>query len=95
MKPWLGKGLDLLASSLEPPKHEPNEIDWKVALSNDTKRLAEHLCAFANYPAGGFLAFGIGSDASIQGLTKDEVEKISSRIASIGRDGVEPPLPSD
>jgi len=95
MKPWVAKGLDLLSSSLEPPKHEPNEVDWKVALSDDKKRLAEHLCAFANHPGGGILAFGIKSDASVQGLSIDEVEKISSRVASLGRDAVEPPLQLD
>ncbi len=59
MKTWTIKALELLRASLEPPRHELNEIDWKAALSPDKKRLTEHLSAFANHPGGGFLAFGI------------------------------------
>jgi hypothetical protein len=33
MKNWVSKTLNLLAASLEPPKHELNELDWKAALS--------------------------------------------------------------
>ena len=33
------KALELLQASLEPPKHELNELDWKAALSTDKKRL--------------------------------------------------------
>lgn len=95
MKPWVVKGLGLLESSLEPPQHEPNEIDWKVALSSDSKRLSEHLCAFANYPGGGYLIFGVKSDATLQGLKLGEIEDISNRIANLGRDSVEPPLQLD
>jgi predicted HTH transcriptional regulator len=95
MKPWVSKGIELLAGSLEPPQQEPNEIDWKVALSSDSRRLSEHLCAFANYPGGGYLAFGIKSDASLKGLTTAEMERISGQIANLARDGVEPPLQLD
>ena len=48
MKVWMTKALELLKTSLEPPKHELNELDWKAALSPDKKRLTEHLSAFAN-----------------------------------------------
>lgn len=40
MKAWMTKALDLLRASLEPPKHELNECDWKAGLSPDKKRLA-------------------------------------------------------
>lgn len=55
MKNWVTKVLNLLTASLEPPKHELNELDWKAALSPDKKRLTEHLSAFANQPGGGNL----------------------------------------
>ena len=39
MKAWMTKALELLKASLEPPKHELNECDWKAALSPDKKRV--------------------------------------------------------
>ena len=39
MKAWMTKALELLTASLEPPKHELNECDWKAALLPDKKRL--------------------------------------------------------
>ena len=95
MKTWVTKGLELLTSSLDPPQHELNEIDWKVALSGDSKRLSEHLCAFANYPGGGYLAFGVGNDGSLSGLSTVDLEQISIKITNLGRDAVEPPLQLD
>lgn len=53
------KAVSLLQASLGLPKHELNELDWKASLSPDKRRVAEHLSAFANYPAGGFMVFGI------------------------------------
>ncbi len=41
MKNWMTKALELLMASLEPPKHELNELDWKAAQSPDQKRLTE------------------------------------------------------
>jgi ATP-dependent DNA helicase RecG len=95
MKTWLARGLELVESSLDPPQHELNEVDWKVALSNDSKRLSEHLCAFANYPGGGFLAFGVGNDGNVNGLSKADLEQISAKVTNLGRDAVEPPLQLD
>jgi len=68
MKPWMAKALDLLNASLETPKHELNECDWKAALSPDKKRQTEHLSAFASQPGGGYLVFGVdgtGANGSI------------------------------
>jgi len=62
MKDWMNRAFALLKASLESPKSELNELDWKSEISPDKKRLAEHLSAFANYPAGGFMVYGI--DAS-------------------------------
>ena len=43
MKSWMTKAWELLKASLEPPKHELNELDWKAALSPEKKRVTEHL----------------------------------------------------
>lgn len=64
MKSWMAKALELLAASLQPPRHELNELDWKAALSPDKKRLTEHLSAMANLPGGGFLVFGIDNQGT-------------------------------
>ena len=39
MKNWLNKAMDFLKASLEPPRHELNELDWKVALSPDNREI--------------------------------------------------------
>jgi len=39
MKVWTAKALDLSRASLEPPKYELDELDWKAALSSDKKLL--------------------------------------------------------
>ncbi len=70
MKPWMAKALQLLAASLEPPRHELNELDWKAALSPEKKRLTEHLAAMANQPGGGFFAFGIDNTGTPVGLSR-------------------------
>jgi len=95
MKLWHTKALELLESSLEPPKHEYNEIDWKVALSNDKKHLTEHLCAFSNYPGGGYLIFGIARSGALEGVTDEDIEGISNKLVNLGRDALEPSLQLD
>jgi predicted HTH transcriptional regulator len=95
MKTWAEKAIALLASSLEPPQTELNEIDWKSALSADKHRLVEHLCAFSNYPGGGCLVFGIRSDANFAGVTHANIESIVSQLTNLGRDAIEPPLQLD
>jgi len=95
MKPWLEKARDLLANSLDPPKHELNEIDWKEAISSDKKRLSEHLCAFGNYPGGGCFVFGIEDDGNLVGVSSSQIAEIINQLTNIGRDAVEPPLQLD
>jgi predicted HTH transcriptional regulator len=95
MKPWVEKASELLASSLAPPQHELNEIDWKSALSTNKQRLVEHLCAFANHPGGGCLVFGIRSDSSFVGITPTEIESTMNQLTNLGRDAVEPALQLD
>lgn len=81
--------------SLEPPRHELNELDWKAALSSDKKRLAEHLSALSNYPGGGFLVYGVDNSGTPVGISDADVEKVANHLANLGRDAVEPPLALD
>jgi len=68
MKTWATRALGLLSASLDEPRHELNELDWKTSLSPDKKRLTEHLSAFANLPGGGFLVFGITDTGEVTGI---------------------------
>lgn len=92
MKPWLSKALDLLKGSLEPPKHELNELDWKTELSPDKKRLTEHLSAFANFPGGGFLVFGIDKHGTPRGINGITAQITINQLANLGRSALDPPL---
>lgn len=95
MKTWLAKALDLLKASLEPPRHELNELDWKTELSPDTKRLTEHLSAFSNHPGGGILVFGVDRDGRPLGVDQPTVEKTINTLANLGRDGLDPKVALD
>ena len=95
MKAWMTKALELLKASLEPPKHELNELDWKAAMSPDKKRLTEHLSAFANQPGGGYLVFGVDSAGTSVGVDGKTVETTVNQLANLGRAGLEPPLALD
>ena len=84
MKAWTAKALDLLHASLQPPKHELNELDWKAGLSPDTKRLTEHLSTFGNHPGGGFPIYGIdsaGNPSSPITATAVSLETVDFKIA--------------
>jgi ATP-dependent DNA helicase RecG len=92
-KHWIEQALLWLKSSIEPVPHEINEMDWKIALSENKERLTEHLIAFANYPNGGYLAYGVAdAGAKLVGIDQDQVEDIVSRLTNLGRDAVEPPI---
>ena len=95
MKKWLNRALALLLGSLESPRHEQNELDWKAALSPDKKRLAEHLSALSNYPGGGFLVYGVDNSGTPVGIADVEIEVVVNQIANLGRNAVEPPLALD
>jgi ATP-dependent DNA helicase RecG len=91
----MAKALELLAASLEPPQHELNELDWKLALSPDKRRLIEHLSAFANQPGGGYLVFGINGTGTPLGISQPDIERIANQLANLGREAVEPKLALD
>ena len=95
MKTWLNRALALLLTSLETPRHELNELDWKAALSPDKKRLSEHMSALSNYPGGGFLVYGVDNSGSPIGVSDSEVEYTINQLANIGRSGLEPPIALD
>jgi ATP-dependent DNA helicase RecG len=95
MKNWLTRSMDFLKASLEPPRHELNELDWKAALSPDKKRLSEHLSALANLPGGGFLVFGVNNAGTAIGVDEATIEITINKLANIGRDGLEPPISLD
>lgn len=95
MKPWVGKAVELLAASLGPPRHELNELDWKLGPSPDKRRLTEHLSAFANHPGGGFLVFGVDSGGQPTGFDQDDVDTAVGQIANLGRQALEPPFAVD
>ena len=92
MKAWLSKAKELLQSTLEPPMAELNELDWKADLSQDKRRLTEHLSAFSNQPGGGYLVFGIGSTGQVQGVTTDDAASIINKLVNLGRSGLEPQI---
>ena len=75
--------------------HEINEIDWKATLSDNSARLAEHLMAFANYPNGGSLVFGVQNDGAVTGVTAHEISETINMLTNLGRDALEPPLALD
>ncbi|MGB3607685.1 MAG: ATP-binding protein [Psychroserpens sp.] len=90
-KKWILRAVALLETSLTPIPQELNELDWKENISPDNKKLGKHLSAFANYPGGGFLVFGIKNiDASVVGVSKEKAEIILSKIGNIARDVLEP-----
>ena len=95
-KPWLNKARTLLRQSLNSNSTELNELDWKESVSPNSKRLAEHLCAFGNYPGGGFLVFGIARSGEVIGLkTRAETDQVLTTLGNIARDGIVPALQLD
>lgn len=95
MKIWTTRALEFLRASLQAPKHELNELDWKAALSTDKKRVTEHLSAFANQPGGGYLVFGVDSLGMPIGVNEAEIETTMNHLANLGRSGLEPPVALD
>ncbi len=94
-KHWLNRANALLAASLEEPRHELNELDWKASLSPDKRRLTEHLSAFSNHPGGGFFVFGVDSTGTPRDLDAATVEKIINQLSNLAREALEPPVALD
>lgn len=79
MNQWIETATHLLTKSLNPIPQELNEIDWKCGLSDKSERLAQHISTFANYPNGGYMAFGINNDGVPNALDKSEMDTIIKR----------------
>jgi len=92
MDNWIDTAIQFLARSLKPIPHELNEIDWKSGLSDKSERLAQHISAFANYPNGGFLAYGIANDGSLKPLSKAEMDEIVQKLGNIARNNLAQPI---
>jgi len=76
MNSWNDTAIQLLSKSLKPIPMELNEIDWKTDISDNGNRIAQHISAFANYPGGGFLAFGIDNNGQSINLSKETMDII-------------------
>lgn len=85
---WKERALSLLKDSLEPVPSELNEIDWKSGLSDKSERLAQHISAFANYPYGGILVYGVNDDGSLFSLSKDKIEEIVKKLGNIAHNNL-------
>jgi ATP-dependent DNA helicase RecG len=91
MKKWLPLALDLLESSLLPIPQELNELDWKLDLSPNNKKLTQHLSAFANHPGGGYMVFGIDdTSGEVVGVSKEQAETIVSKLTNLSRHTLQP-----
>lgn len=89
---WIHTAIQFLQRSLRPIPQELNELDWKSGLSDKSERLAQHISAFANYPTGGYLAYGIGNDGSSKPLTKQEMDEIVQKLGNIARNNLAQPI---
>ena len=88
MSNWQEQAVRALENSLQPVPQELNGIDWKGALSDNTERLAQHLCAFSNTGGGGYLVFGVKDDTSFATLTKDEIEEVTKKLGNIAKNNL-------
>lgn len=95
MKTWTNRALALLHASLESPRHELNELDWKTALSPNGKRRTEHLSALSNQAGGGFLVYGVDKTGMAAGVNAAEIEAIVNQLANLGRQALDPPISLD
>ena len=95
MKNWIETALHILTRSLSPIPVELNELDWKSGLSDKNDRLAKHISAFANYPGGGYLAYGISNSGKPASLTKEEMDTIVQKLGNIARNNLAQPVGID
>jgi predicted HTH transcriptional regulator len=96
MKNWMNRAFGLLKASLETPRQELNELDWKQELSPDKKRLSEHLSAFSNFSGGGFLVYGVNNQGIIPSdISQERVEAIVKQLTNLAREAIEPPVALD
>lgn len=87
---WLEEVKRLLNQSLVPVSQELNKLDWKISLSEDRKRLAEHSSAMANQSGGGYFVFGISPLGEKVGLDQESITDIIAHMGNVVREGLEP-----
>lgn len=92
MNYWLDTALQLLAKSLHPVPQELNELDWKSGFSDKSERLAKHIAAFANYPGGGYLVFGVDNNGLLNALHKTAIDDIVQKLGNIARNNLAQPV---
>ena len=95
MKDWEKRAVELFEKSINPFPQELNELDWKVNISEDGKKIARHLSALSSNREGGFLVFGVDNNGSLVGLKKDECTEIIKKIGNVARDTLEPAVQVD
>ena len=95
MGQWVDTALQLLKDSLVPVPKELNEIDWKSKLSDKSERLAKHISAFANYPNGGYMVFGINDNGESVPLTQSEIDTTVQKLGNIARNNLVQPISLD
>ncbi|MBM4313038.1 MAG: hypothetical protein FJ122_03860 [Deltaproteobacteria bacterium] len=96
MKKWIRSAVKVLETCLGPVPYECNELDWKQSLSPKKDRLTQHLSAFANYPNGGIIVFGVDDQtAALKGFQQPEAASIIGQLVNLGRDALEPPVRLD
>ena len=91
-RPWVATAQLELRKTLSPVLQETNILDWKVQVSENKKRLNEHLSAFANQVGGGFFAFGIDPKGKPIGISQGQVDKTIKVLGDLSRQAVEPPI---
>jgi ATP-dependent DNA helicase RecG len=95
-KKWINRAIALLDDSLSPIPHELNELDWKETLSPNNQKLTNHLSAFANFPGGGFLVFGVeDGSGKLNGISQSEASEIIEKLSNLGRTAVLPVIKID
>jgi predicted HTH transcriptional regulator len=95
-KSWISKALKLLENSLVPIPQELNELDWKEDISTNNTKITHHISAFANYPGGGYLVYGIQSKTGkIIGIDQNTVKLVIEKISNLSRDTLDPVVQID
>lgn len=95
MNNWTDTAIQLLKNSLKTVPLELNELDWKSDISGKGDRLAQHISAFANYPGGGFLVFGINNNGQPVALSKQDMDIIIQKMGNIARNNLAQPIGID
>ncbi len=92
---WQNRAVALLDKCFAHVPTELNEMDWKIELSDKNERIAQHLCAFANYMNGGFLVFGISDQGQMLEVGRENADEIVNRIGGIARQTLNYPISID